>query len=105
MSYRSFDLATLTHWMTLPPPTLYRELRLIAQRGNFRRSIAHRGNLMRYSYARSNAEACITVTLEQWGLNLVKLVINIHIWVKVYTFGHKYTHTGVNILQMCSLEA
>ena len=29
-------------------------------------------------------------------LNLIKLVINIHIWVKLYIFGRKYTHSGVN---------
>ena len=32
-------------------------------------------------------------------------VINIHIWVKLYTFGRKYTHSGVNRSEMCSLEA
>ena len=37
--------------------------------------------------------------------NLIKLVINIHIWVKLYTFGGKYTHSGVNKSEMCSLEA
>ena len=29
-------------------------------------------------------------------LNLIKFVINIHIWVKLYTYGRKYTHSGVN---------
>ena len=37
--------------------------------------------------------------------NLIKLVINILIWVKLYTFGGKYTHSGVNKSEMCSLEA
>ena len=39
------------------------------------------------------------------GRDLIKLVINIHIWVKLYTFGGKYTHSGVNKSEMCSLEA
>ena len=45
---------------------------------------------------------------EMWRKHLhtlIKLVINILIWVKLYTFGRKYTHLGVNISEMCSLEA
>ena len=38
-------------------------------------------------------------------LHLIKLVINIHLWVKLYTFGRKYTHSGVNKSEMCSLDA
>ena len=38
-------------------------------------------------------------------LNFIKLVIYIHIWVKIYTFGRTYTHSGVNNSEMCSLEA
>ena len=37
--------------------------------------------------------------------NLIKLVINVHIWTQIYSLGHKYTHSGVNISEMCSLEA
>ena len=37
--------------------------------------------------------------------NLVKLAINIHIWARIYTFGHEYTHLDRNISEMCSLEA
>ena len=55
-------------------------------------------------YARSNAEAlkeCYagSSVMAMNPLNLIKLVMNmyIHIWVKFYTFGRKYTHSGVNI--------
>ena len=50
----------------------------------------------------------IVATRERWRKhlhNLIKLVINIFIWVKLYTFGGKYTHSGVNKSEMCSLEA
>ena len=50
----------------------------------------------------------IVATRERWRKhlhNLIKLVINILIWVKLYTFGGKYTHSGVNKSEMCSLEA
>ena len=50
----------------------------------------------------------IVATRERWRKHLhtlIKLVINILIWVKLYTFGGKYTHSGVNKSEMCSLEA
>ena len=37
--------------------------------------------------------------------NLIKLVINIHIWMQIFSLGLKYTDWGVNISEMCSLEA
>ena len=38
-------------------------------------------------------------------LNLMKLVMNIHIWVKLYTFGRKDRHLGGNKSEICCLEA
>ena len=56
--------------------------------------------VLKERYAGSNAKASVRVTLRPCGMNpynLIKLVINIHIWVKLYTFVRKYTQFNISI--------
>ena len=41
----------------------------------------------------------VTVSVTQESdLQMINLVINIHIWTQIYSFGRKYTDSGVNII-------
>ena len=64
-----------------------------------------RVSVLKERYEGSSVEACVTGVMAINPLNLIKMVMNIHIWVKLYKFGRKYTHSGVNNSEMCSLEA